>query len=65
VKTARNQAVFATQAGLYRFDAAAQQFKPAAEYGERFSDGSFMLGNVAEGADQHLWLAVARGGRVG
>jgi ligand-binding sensor domain-containing protein len=57
VRSARSGVIFATQAGLYRFDAKRAQFTPAVEYGARFTDGSFMLGNVAEGADQHLWLA--------
>ena len=50
-------ALFATQAGLYRFNAATQLFEPVSEFGERFADGSFMLGSVAQDAAGDLWLA--------
>lgn len=52
--------LFATQAGLYRFDAAAQLFRAATEFGARFADGSFMLGNVSQDAAGDLWLAGRR-----
>ncbi len=50
-------ALFATQAGLYRFDPGTDTFHPVSEYGARFADGSFMLGAVAQDRTKQLWFA--------
>jgi signal transduction histidine kinase/CheY-like chemotaxis protein/ligand-binding sensor domain-containing protein len=51
------EALFATQAGLYRFDNETQQFQPVPDFAPRFADGSFMFGSVARDAAGDLWLA--------
>ena len=51
------EVLFATQAGLFRYDAPADHFARVLDYGERFGNGAFMLGNVAEDAAGDLWLA--------
>jgi signal transduction histidine kinase/CheY-like chemotaxis protein len=50
-------ALFATQAGLYRFDQETKRFQSVPDFGARFADGSFMLGSVAQDVAGELWLA--------
>jgi signal transduction histidine kinase/DNA-binding NarL/FixJ family response regulator len=57
IESANGEAMFATQAGLYRFDQDARHFEPVQEFAPRFSDGSFMVGSAAKGSAGDLWLA--------
>jgi signal transduction histidine kinase/CheY-like chemotaxis protein/ligand-binding sensor domain-containing protein len=57
IQTRDGEALFATQAGLYRFDNATRRFQPVDEFAPRFADGSFMFGSSAEDAAGDLWLA--------
>ncbi len=55
-----NGVLFSTQAGLYRFDEPAGIFQPAPEYGARFANHTFRVGEIAEDKAGELWLAGRR-----
>ena len=49
--------IFATQAGLFRHDAAADRFLRVTDYGERLGNGTFIIGQLAEDAAGGLWVS--------
>jgi signal transduction histidine kinase/CheY-like chemotaxis protein/ligand-binding sensor domain-containing protein len=57
VEGKEGEALFATQAGLYRFDHGTKRFQSVPDFGLRFANGSFMLGSVAQDPAGDLWLA--------
>ncbi|MBS0660705.1 MAG: response regulator [Verrucomicrobia bacterium] len=60
----RPEVLFATQAGLFRFDPATERFSPFPAFGKEFTDGSERIANHAQDRTGGLWLAPRETGKV-
>ena len=49
-------AIFASRAGLFRYNPTTDHFSRVEEYGARFGDGTFRIDGLVEDAAQDLWM---------